>query len=235
MNRNHTSVRRGSLTATLAAFGVASLGAIGVASADPQPYRDRDRDRDGLADRYEDDKGYQYDDYDEYQVGPYGQYQGDQVDSTIYVDLDRYAPAQDFERHAHVDFRRFDRNRNGHLESWEREAYWRHISEMGVFGPRAVTQPVADLAKRLDRDGDGRLTRREVMVVRRFIAARRMFDQQDRNRDDRLFPYETSGWLRNHFVMLDTNRDRRVTRSEVKQHFIRMDSDRPRTWSWRSR
>ncbi|HUS64558.1 MAG TPA: hypothetical protein VMZ28_08450 [Kofleriaceae bacterium] len=233
MNHNHTSVRRGSLTATLAAFGVASLSAIGVASADPRPYRDRDRD--GLADRYEDDRGYQYDDYDEYQVGPYGQYQGDTVDTTIYVDLDRYAPAQDFSRVARVDFRRFDRNRNGRLESWEREAYWRTLADQGVFGRRAVAQPVADLAKHLDRDGDGRLTRREVMIVRRFIAARRMFEAQDRDNDDRLWRGEATGWIWNHFAMLDTNRDRKVTRSEVKQHFIRMDGERPRTWSWRSR
>jgi hypothetical protein len=224
-------MRRGVLTAALAAFGAASLGAIGAASADPP--RNRDRDRDGLVDRYEDDKGYQYDDYDAYQVGPYGQYQGDAVDGGMYVDLDRYAPAQDFERHARIDVRRFDRNHTGKLESYEREAYWRHLASMGVFGRHDLTQAVAGLAKSLDRDGDGRLTRREVTLVRRFIAARRMFEAQDRDNDNRLYRGETTGWLRNHYAALDRNRDRRITKAEIKQHFVSQDYNRPRTWSWR--
>ena len=229
MNQNHTNRRRGTVTAALAAFGVASLGVIGVASADHP--RDRDRDRDGLVDRYEDDKGYQYDDYDEYQVGPYGSYQGDVVEGDAYVDLDRSAPALDFDRHANIDFRHYDRNRNGRLEAWEREAYWRHLADMGVFGRRELGSAVAGLARALDRDGDGRMTRREVQLVRRFIAARRMFDRQDYNGDNRLHIRESSGWLRKHFAQLDRNRDWRITRSDVKRFFIDLDQPQPRTWS----
>ena len=228
MNHTHTNRRRAAVTA-LAAFGVATLGVIGVARADDPR---RDRDRDGLVDRYEDDRGYQYDDYDEYQVGPYGAYQGDVVETDAYVELDRYAPALDFDRHAHIDFRHYDRNRNGRLDSWERQAYWKHLAEMGVFGRRQATNAIAGLAKNLDRDGDGRLTRREHQLVRRFIAARRMFEQQDWNNDDHLGWRESTGWLRTRFTQLDRNRDRFVTRSEVKRFFINLDQPQPRTWSW---
>ena len=234
MVKIHTSRRRVAVAA-LAAFGAASLGLVSSARADDAH---RDRDRDGLVDRYEDDRGYRYDDHDRYQVGRYGQDQGDvDVDADIYVDLDRYRSPIDLERHVHADYRHYDHDRNGYLDSQERKAYWRHLADMGLFGPRPrhVSAEIARLAKGLDRDGDGRLTRREVTLVRRFLAARRMFEVQDRDDDRRLFRNETRGWLRQQFARLDRNRDRTLTRSEIRQHFIRLDRERPRVWSWHDR
>jgi Ca2+-binding EF-hand superfamily protein len=232
MNRNHTSRRRIAVTTALAAFGIASLAVTSSARAD----HEHDRDGDGRVDRSEDDRGTRYDDYDRYQTGPYGQYRGDtDDDASIYIDLDRYGNTGDFDRHASVDFRYFDRDRNGILDSYERQAYWRHLADMGVFGRSSMTNEIAALAKQLDRDGDGRLTSRESILVRRFISARRMFELQDRDNDNRLYRNETQGWLRAQFYRLDRNRDRRLSRTEVRQHFIRQDDDRPRTWSWSHR
>ena len=216
MTKNHTSRRRVAVTAVLAAFGAASLGLMSSARADH-------------------DRGYQYDDYDRYQVGPYGQYQGDyDVDADIYVDLDRNSAPIDLERHTQADFAYYDHDRNGYLDITERKAYWQHMVDMGMFGPHRSGQ-IAQLAKGLDRDGDGRLTRREMTLVRRFLAARRMFDVQDRDNNNRLLRYETHGWLRHQFVRLDSNRDRMLTPAELRQHCVRLDHERPRVWSWHYR
>ena len=89
--------------------------------------------------------------------------------------------------HVEIDYRHYDRNRDGILGSSERTAYWMHMMDMGKFGADfspADKARLARIANYFDVDGDGRLTNGERVAISRLIRARKAFIQLDRNRDN---------------------------------------------------
>jgi hypothetical protein len=89
--------------------------------------------------------------------------------------------------HVEIDYRHYDRNRDGVLGPAERTAYWTHMFDMGKFGvgfSQADKVRLARIANFFDRDGDGRLTDVERVAISRLIGARKMFTELDRNRDN---------------------------------------------------
>jgi Ca2+-binding EF-hand superfamily protein len=155
--------------AALAAFGLASLGSIATLAAHPAHDTPVPQPR-PVPSHYD---GHDRPDYD--------------------LDGDGIL------EHVEVDYRHYDRNRDGVLGPAERTAYWMHMMDMGKFGSDlsgADRTRLARMANYFDVDGDGRLTERERVAVSRLISARKAFNQIDRNRDNtvtrreaRSFPY----------------------------------------------
>lgn len=142
----------------LAAFGIASFGSLAAASAHPD--HGTPIPPPVQAGHYEDDyrRGNDY-------------------------DLDDDGVLE----HVEIDYRHYDRNRDGVLGSTERTAYWTHMFDMGKFGfgfSPADKARLARIANFFDRDGDGRLTDSERVAISRLISARKMFTALDRNRDN---------------------------------------------------
>ena len=162
MTNTRKSPRKANLAA-VAAFGIASLGALGAAGAHPghtTPYP---------APQPKPVQPAHYDDYGYQQPVDY--------------DIDDDGVLE----HVEVDYRHYDRNRDGVLGTAERTAYWTHMFDMGKFGggfSRADKTRLARIAYLFDRDADGRLTQEERVAISRLIRARKVFISLDRNRDN---------------------------------------------------
>jgi hypothetical protein len=205
-----TNTRRAFLLAAIAAFGVTSLGLVQRASAQPwSPYGDspyRDRGERPYTGHYD----------DEYGAQPWSW-------ADRYRDeLGRYGPVPD---HFDQDMAHYDRNRDGVLNRGEQRAYFRHLAEMGLFGPlsRQEVNLVARFGSVFDRNRDGRITASERRGIRLLVVALRRFDQADWNRDRHLSRRElraTRGSLPP-LRHLDRNRDGFASRREVQSSVVR--------------
>jgi Ca2+-binding EF-hand superfamily protein len=156
-----SSTRKNPLKANLAAvaaFGIVSLGAVSLAGAHP------------TSTPYPQPKP----------IAP-GHYD-DSYDRPDY-DLDDDGVIE----HVELDYRHYDRNRDGVLDLRERTAYWEHMFDMGKYGEgfsSADKARLARIAPMFDTDRDGRLTQSERRALSRLIRARKAFIQLDRNRDN---------------------------------------------------
>lgn len=141
----------------LAAFGLVSLGSIAAVGAHPGHATPKPRPAPG----HHDDSSWGRPDYD--------------------LDDDGIL------EHVEIDYRHYDRDRDGRLDPNERTSYWMHMFDMGKFGndlSYADKQRLARIANFFDRDGDGRLTNHERIAISRLIRARKLFVELDRNRDN---------------------------------------------------
>jgi Ca2+-binding EF-hand superfamily protein len=117
------------------------------------------------------------------QPAPLGDDEGYYDDQPAEYDLDQDGTLE----HAEIDYRHYDRDRNGVLDRDERAGYWNHMFDMGKLGTnlsRADKTLLVRLAFLLDRDEDGRLTRDERAAMSRIIRARQTFTRMDRNGDN---------------------------------------------------
>ena len=204
--------------------------------------RDRDDDNDGVRDRNDNDPNMHHGRRVIVQPRVHGEwtfnYRPLRYDDRHYDDLDAYDLDFDFNRdgfHTRFerDYLRFDRNGDGRLGYFERQAFWVTMANRGMFGPmnRVQAREMGSIAASFDADGSGRLTPYELRRLSRFIKARQLFIAFDRDRDGRLFRRETRGWMFNQFPTLDMNDDRRVTMRELRAAFL--TSRRRAYWSWR--
>ena len=157
MTHTRKSPRKTHLAA-LAAFGLASLGSIATVAAHPGHGTPVPQPRPVPPSHYD---GYERPDYD--------------------LDDDGIL------EHVEIDYRHYDRNRDGVLGPAERTSYWKHQMDMGKFGAdlsSADKTRLARMANYFDTDGDGRLTAGERVAISRMIRARKSFVQLDRNRDN---------------------------------------------------
>jgi Ca2+-binding EF-hand superfamily protein len=164
----------------LAAFGLVSLGSIAAAGAHPNHGKPVPLPRPIPPSHY-DDYGYQH---------------------PVDYDLD----GDGILEHVEMDYRHYDRNRDGVLSSNERTAYWTHMFDMGKFGTgfsRTDKVRLARIARFFDVDGDGRLTQTERVAISRLIRARKVFVSLDRNRDNNVTRWEAGLYRR-----YDNNDDR---------------------------
>ncbi len=141
----------------LAAFGLASLGSIATVAAHPGHSTPTPR------------------------PVPPSHYDG--YDRPVAYDLDDDGVLE----HVEIDYRHYDRNRDGILGPTERTSYWMHMMDMGKLGAglsSADKTRLARMANYFDVDGDGRLTSSERVAISRLIQARKAFVQIDRNRDN---------------------------------------------------
>ncbi len=242
--------------AGLAAFGIASLGAVSMAAAHPAPPQapGPHDSEDGTSGSIGDGFGSDWADDDR------------QVDDDLEGDVSGIGTFE----HIQIDFQHYDTDRDGVLGPTERNAYWSHMVDMGVFGQSFTPAEKARLARLVflfDRDGDGRLTEGERHAVARLIRARQVFVSLDQNRDnnvsrreahlmtlerrghypttDRYTPYSwnffswnrsyrpdrfrPTNWIAARFQILDSNDNGRVSWGEVESHLIRAfrRGDRP--------
>lgn len=206
--------------------------------------RDRDDDNDGVRDRNDRDPQRRGVVHGRTYVEPrvHGEwrfnYRPFGYDDRQYDDLDAYDLGYSFDRpefydHFAHDYMRFDRNGDGHLSYFERQAFWIHMANMGMFGPmsRRQAREMGAIAASFDTNGNGRLTSYEMRRLSRFIKARQLFIAFDRDRDGRLFRNETRGWYFNQFRNVDLNRDRIVTMNELRRYFL--TGARRHYWGWR--
>ncbi len=204
--------------------------------------RDRDDDNDGIRDQRDHDNARRPGVRGNVWVQPRLEYRFNyrplRYDDRHYEDLDAYDLGFGFDRpdfydHFGRDYRRFDRDGDGRLSYFERQAFWIHMASMGMFGPmsRGEAREMGSIAASFDSNGNGRLTQYELRRLSRFIKARQLFIAFDRNRDGRLFRNETRGWFFSHFRDVDMNRDRRVTMHELRSYFL--TGSRAHYWSWR--
>ena len=194
--------------------------------------RDRDDDNDGIRDKRDRDNAHRpgvvrggtwVEPRLEYRFN----YRPLRYDDRQYDDLDAYDLGFGFERPDFYnrftrDYLRFDRNGDGRLSYFERQAFWIHMANAGMFGPmsRAQAREMGSIAASFDSNGNGRLTQYELRRLSRFIKARQLFIAFDRNRDGYLRRGETRGWMFNQFPALDVNRDRFVSMHELRRYFL---------------
>jgi hypothetical protein len=245
--------RRAAISAALAAFGLGSFLTTQTASAQParpnadtdhdgvRNRRDRDDDNDGIPDRADKQplrKNVQGRVYVQprrtREVWTFN-YRPLRYDARHYDDLDSYDlgfgfDRPDFYNRFERDYMAWDRNGDGRLSYFERQGFWIHMANVGMFGPmtRAQAREMGSIAASFDSNGNGRLTQYELRRLSRFIKARQLFVAFDRHRDGRLRRGETRGWMFNEFPALDMNRDRFVTMHELRSYFLA----RPRAHYW---
>jgi Ca2+-binding EF-hand superfamily protein len=150
--------------AALAAFGLVSLGSIAAAGAHPNHGNPVPPAPRPIPPSHYDDNGYGY-------------------QRPVDYDLDGDGVLE----HVELDYRHYDRNRDGRLDSNERTAYWTHMFDMGKFGTdfsKSDKVRLARIARFFDVDGDGRLTQTERVAISRLIRARKVFVSLDRNHDN---------------------------------------------------
>jgi hypothetical protein len=202
-----TTVRRFFLAA--AAFGLASFGLAGAASADPDVtasvslragvkvkagaevsvHRIPVRGRGG----YEPDYGYPVRDHRK--VEPYW-----------------------------TALRRYDRNRNRIIDPVERKSFWMYMAGTGVYGRLSQDEVArfAQLAGRFDANSDGRLVGMEWRGMDKLIDSLRMFQRLDYNRDKYLSAWEVGfSIFAPRFRVIDMNRDRVISQQEVRDDVLR--------------
>ena len=223
---NKKTDRKLMLLGVAAAVGIGTMGLASTASAqrwDGEVYhqeRDRYQDRSRPSDRTRYYPGQHWWNQDPHQ----DRYRGNGWDwSRRYgSDLDRYSgPLDD---HLERDMMHYDRNRDGVLELPEQRAYFRHLSEMGVFGRltgEEITR-VGLLGPFFDRNDDGRIAGNERRGLRLMVIAMRQFDRADRN-NDKILTMREYRFLRDRlppFHELDLNGDRYVSRQEVRDSVL---------------
>jgi hypothetical protein len=205
MTKTTTSARRFFLAA--AAFGLASLGLAGAASADPiftasasvkvgvkaklGTHGDVHQIR--VRDRY--DRGYEHPQRDHRRMDPYW-----------------------------TAMRRYDRNRNRIIDPVERKSFWLYMAGTGVYGrlSQDEVQRFGQLAGRFDANSDGRLVGFEWHGMDKLIDSLRMFKMLDINGDRYLSAWEVGfSMLAPRFRVIDTNRDRVITQQEVRDDVLR--------------
>jgi Ca2+-binding EF-hand superfamily protein len=218
-----TTPRRILLSVT--AFGLASLGMAGAASADPDVSADVELEADiqvSAADGVRvvpqhrratpDDGRYRIQPYpypikdDRYRIQPYpnpGRRPVDPYRSAMW---------------------RFDSNRNGRIDAHERKSFWTYMAGTGIYG-RLSSEEVGrfgHLAHYFDVNDDGRLVGAERVGMDKLNDSLRLFKMLDRNGDLRLSAYEVGfSALAPRFYRMDLNRDRRVSRQEVRDEVLR--------------
>lgn len=213
----------------VAAFGIASLGAVSLAGAHPSTPNPN---------------------------GKPGHYHAaDDIDDNIDYDLDDDGILE----HVEIDYRHYDGDRDGSLGTGERTAYWKHMFDMGKFGSDLTPSDkfrLARIALLFDRDGDGRLTQSERSAISRLIRARKLFTRLDRNDDNNISRREArlatwrrnydgdgsdnwlynvnvfhsdrftrperirNNWIASRFAALDRNDNSRVSWNEVESHIL---------------
>lgn len=181
-----------------AAFGLASLGLAGAASASPVAragvsvdagIQIKVRDRDPRT-----NFGYQRYDHRR-EIDPY-----------------------------RVALRRYDRNHNRILDVQERRDFWTFMAGSGVYGSLSSEEVLrfGQLAGRFDVNSDGRLIGVERRGMDRLITSMRLFERLDRNNDRRVTAYEAGySSLAPRFRLMDENRDRVITLQEVRDDVLR--------------
>lgn len=131
-------------------------------------------------------------------------------------------------------FARIDADRNGRLTRREllearqrlRGGPARRFGRLdanrdGAISFKELREQRAEQMQAIDRDRDGRVSRREFLARGkrdRYRLARRarLFERLDANRDGYITPLENALALRSWFARLDTNRDGRLTREEIE-------------------
>jgi hypothetical protein len=120
--------------------------------------------------------------------------------------------------------RRYDLNRNGRLEPFERKSFWRFMAGTGVYGELTADEQArfTQLAPLFDSDSDGRLVGAERTGMDRLIDSLRLFARLDRNGDHYLSTFEVGfSALAPQFYRIDVNRDRYLSRQEVRDEVLR--------------
>jgi hypothetical protein len=119
---------------------------------------------------------------------------------------------------------RFDGNRNGRIDAHERKSFWTFMASTGIYG-RLTSEEVArfgNLAHYFDVNDDGRLVGAELTGMTKLNDSLRLFKILDVNGDLRLSAYEVGfSALAPRFYRMDLNRDRRVSRQEVRDEVLR--------------
>jgi hypothetical protein len=209
-----TTPRRILLSVT--AFGLASIGMASAASADPVVSADVELEAgiqvsatDGL--RVVPKHRRATPDNDRYRIQPY----------PYPTPNDRYRRPVDPYRTA---MWRFDGNRNGRIDAHERKSFWTYMAGTGVYG-RLTSEEVGrfgNLAHYFDVNDDGRLVGAERVGMDKLNDSLRLFKMLDRNGDLRLSAYEVGfSALAPRFYRMDLNRDRRVSKQEVRDEVLR--------------
>ena len=205
MTNKTTTVRRFFLAA--AAFGLASFGLAGAASADPVvtagvSLKAGVKVRAGagvdvhtirVRDRY--DRGYEHPVRDHRRIDPYW-----------------------------TAMRRYDRNRNRIIDPVERKSFWMYMAGTGVYGRLSQDEVhrFAQLAGRFDANSDGRLVGMEWRGMDRLIDSLRMFKTLDLNGDRYLSAWEVGfSIFAPRFRVIDKNRDRVISQQEVRDDVLR--------------
>lgn len=222
MNKN--TLKRPGLMSAIAAFGLVFTSLVPGASAHPtghadsQPQWGRREARSGVWVRVGTGNQWRY----RYHNGRYG-------NATMY-DLNGNGRLD----HNELDYRHFDRNRDGRLSIDERTEYWGHMVDMGYFGELTGREVdlLVQLAYLFDRNEDGRIIGQERMDFDRMIRSMRRFAEIDRNGDNYVSWREArfSHALTGRFSLLDRNRDGYVSRQEVRDDIIRSIRRGDRFW-----
>lgn len=204
MTKTRTTVGRFFLAA--AAFGLASLGLAGAASATPATVTTVSV-RGGV----EVDAGFAVNVRDHRTPRTIRREHG----------WDGRQPSEIFYRRA---MSRYDYNRNRLIDVGERKGFWLYMANSGVYG-RLTTdeeQRFAQLAYLFDGNRDGRLIGVEWRGMDKLVDSLRLFKMLDRNGDRQLTAYEVGfSALAPRFRMIDVNRNRLLTQQEVRDEVLR--------------
>jgi hypothetical protein len=215
-------IQRAGLLSAIAAFGLVFAGLVPSASAHPRDNREHD------SGAHEGRLGVWV------RVGPGNQwryrYQNGRYSDLVAYDMNGNGRLE----HNELDYRHFDRDRDGRLSGVERKDYWRHMVDMGYFGElngREV-QLLVQLTYLFDRNDDGRIIGQERVDFDRMIRSLRRFDEIDRNNDNYVSRREArmSHALTGRFYRLDRNGDGFVSRQEVRDDIIRAIRSGDRFW-----
>ena len=120
-------------------------------------------------------------------------------------------------------FYKYDRNRDRRLEGKESVYFWSAMGESGAYGhlTSAEIGRLGNLGDNLDRNHDGRLLGAERQAFDDLNIALRRFSQYDRNGDHYLTRYEAGRTeIGAHFWQMDRNRDRLLSGQEVRDAIL---------------
>jgi len=120
---------------------------------------------------------------------------------------------------------RYDFNRNRRVDAAERRAFWSYVADAGVYGKLSSDEVgrFAQLAYLFDGNRDGRLIGMEWRGMDKLIDSLRLFKMVDRNSDRFLTAHEAGfSALAPRFRIMDVNHDRLVSQQEVRDDVLRM-------------
>jgi hypothetical protein len=186
-----------------AAFGLASLGIVSAASAHP------------VTTGVSVDAGIQVKVRDHRDARP---------DHTVVVRPDYRPDNGRYSGPYWYAMRIYDRNRNRLIDAGEHRNFWVYMAGSGTYGQltQEEVQRFGNLAHIFDTNRDGRLLGIEWRGMDKVNDSLRLFVMLDRNHDMVLTPYEVGfSALAPRFYAIDKNRDRLVSRQEVRDEVIR--------------
>jgi hypothetical protein len=187
-----------------AAFGLASLGIVSAASAHPVTTT-------GVSV----DAGIQVKVRDHRDARP---------NHTVVVRPDDRPDNRRFASPYWIAMRTYDRNRNRLIDAGEHRNFWVYMAGSGTYGSltQEEVQRFGNLAHIFDTNRDGRLLGIEWRGMDKVNDSLSLFARLDRNNDMVLTPHEVGfSALAPRFRAIDKNRDRLVTRQEVRDEVIK--------------